>query len=105
MSNQGVTYKTNKIMPTWEQLAEMGRDIQFHPSTTEHPKVLTQEQLANFNRVGYIKGIPITEATVWSHTPLLYHRCPGIFSLGSGRCRREWKRSKRTLGQPTTSCC
>ena len=52
MSNQGVTYKTDKIMPTWEQLAEMGRDLQFHPSTTEHPKVLTQAQLADFNRVG-----------------------------------------------------
>ena len=26
MSNQGVTYKTDKIMPTWEQLAEMGRE-------------------------------------------------------------------------------
>ena len=43
MSNQGVTYKTDKIMPTWEQLAEMGRDLQFYPSVTEHPKVLTQD--------------------------------------------------------------
>ncbi len=59
MSNQGVTYKTDKIMPTWEQLAEIGRDLQFYPSTTEHPKVLTQKQLTDFNRVGYVKGIPI----------------------------------------------
>ena len=59
MSNQSVTYKTDKIMPTWEQLAEMGRDLQFYPSITAHPKVLTQKQLADFNRVGYVKGIPI----------------------------------------------
>ena len=48
MATQGVTYKTDKIMPTWEQLAEMGRDLQFYPSIAEHPKVLTQEQLAGF---------------------------------------------------------
>ena len=63
MATQSVNYKTDKIMPTWEQLAEMGRELQFHPSTTTHPKVLTQEQVAAFNRVGYIKGIPIFDAT------------------------------------------
>ena len=68
MSNQGVTYKTDKIMPTWEQLAEMGRDLQFYPSVTEHPKVLTQEQVTHFNSVGYIKGIPIfNEAEIGEH--------------------------------------
>ncbi|MYG07088.1 hypothetical protein F4167_10820, partial [Candidatus Poribacteria bacterium] len=59
MATQSVTYTTDKIMPTWEQLAEMGRDLQFLPSVTEQPKVLTQEQVTEFNRVGYIKGIPI----------------------------------------------
>ena len=63
MANQGVTYKTDKIMPTWEQLAEMGRELQFYPSSTKHPKVLTEEQIANFNSVGYIKGIPIFDET------------------------------------------
>lgn len=63
MANQSVTYKTGKIMPTWKQLAEMGRDLQFYPSGTEHPNVLTQEQLADFNRFGYIKGIPIFNET------------------------------------------
>lgn len=68
MSNQSVTYKTDKIMPTWEQLAEMGRDLQFYPSVTEHLKVLTQEQVTNFNSVGYIKGIPIfNEAEIGEH--------------------------------------
>ena len=68
MSNQGVTYTTDKIMPTWEQLAEMGRDLQFYPSVTEQPKVLTQEQVTHFNSVGYIKGIPIFgEAQIGEH--------------------------------------
>ncbi len=63
MATQSVNYKTDKIMPTWTQLAEMGRELQFHPSTTTYPKVLTQEQVADFNRVGYIKGIPIFNET------------------------------------------
>ena len=68
MATQSVTYKTDKIMPTWEQLAEMGRDLQFHPSVTKQPKVLTEEQIADFNRVGYIKGIPIfDEAEIGEH--------------------------------------
>ena len=62
MATQSLNYKTDKIMPTWTQLAEMERDLQFHPSTTAHPKVLTQEQVANFNRAGYIKGISIFDA-------------------------------------------
>ena len=62
MATQSVNYKTDKIMPTWAQLAEMGRDLQFHPSTITHPKALTQGQVAAFNRVGYIKGIPIFDA-------------------------------------------
>ena len=31
MANQSVTYKTDKIMPTWAQLAEMGRDSPILP--------------------------------------------------------------------------
>ena len=58
-TTKSVVYKTDKIMPTWAQLAEMGRDLRFYPSLTKHPKVLIQEQVTNFNRVGYIKGIPI----------------------------------------------
>ena len=63
MATQAVAYKTDKIMPTWAQLTEMGRDLQFYPSLTQHPKVLTQEQVANFNRLGYIKGISIFDET------------------------------------------
>ena len=37
---KSVVYKTDKIMPTWAQLAEIGRDLRFYPSLTKHPKVL-----------------------------------------------------------------
>ncbi len=68
MATQSVAYKTEKIMPTPAQLAEIGRDLQFYPSVTEQPEVLTQEQVTGFNRVGYIKGIPIfSEAEIDEH--------------------------------------
>ena len=68
MATQSVTYKTEKIMPTREQLVEMGRELQFYPSVTEHPEMLTLEQLADFNRVGYIKDIPIfSESEIGEH--------------------------------------
>ena len=55
-------------MPTPAQLTEIGRDLQFYPSTTEQPKVLTREQVTDFNRVGCIKGIPIfDEAEIGEH--------------------------------------
>ena len=63
MATQSVTYKTSKIMPTPAQLIEIGRDLQFYPSVTEHPTALTPHQLDGFNRVGYIKGIPIFNET------------------------------------------
>ena len=47
---KSVVYKTDKIMPTWAQLAEIGRDLRFYPSLTKHPKVLIQEQVTNFNQ-------------------------------------------------------
>ena len=63
MSTQRVAYRTDKIMPTPAQLAEMGRELQFYLSTSKNPNVLTPDQIADFNRVGYIKGIPIFNET------------------------------------------
>ena len=82
MSTKSVTYKTDKIMPTWTQLAEMRRELQFYPSVTEHPKVLTQKQLTNFNRAGYIKGIPIfDEAEIGEHRQYFRHYNDLLVSL------------------------
>ena len=48
-----------KFIPTPEELSKVERDLRFHPSTVEHPKKLTAEQIAEFNRNGFRKGIRI----------------------------------------------
>ncbi|MBI4531597.1 MAG: phytanoyl-CoA dioxygenase family protein [Candidatus Latescibacteria bacterium] len=41
------------------ELNAIPRDLRFHPSTVEHPVVLTRHQVEAFNRDGYIRGIQI----------------------------------------------
>jgi non-heme Fe2+,alpha-ketoglutarate-dependent halogenase len=53
------TSTTPKFIPSREELINLGRDLRFHPSTTEHPTALTLEQVAAFNRDGYLSGIRI----------------------------------------------
>jgi phytanoyl-CoA dioxygenase PhyH len=48
-----------KFIPTTEELSQIERDLRFHPVTTENPKALTADQIAAFNRDGYLKGIRI----------------------------------------------
>ncbi len=42
-----------------EDLAKLPRDLNFHPVTNPSPKALTPEQIEQFNREGYIKGIRV----------------------------------------------
>jgi ectoine hydroxylase-related dioxygenase (phytanoyl-CoA dioxygenase family) len=53
------TTTTPKFIPTTEELGKLERDLRFRPSVTEHPALLTQEQIASFNRDGYLAGIRI----------------------------------------------
>ena len=48
-----------RFVPTAEELSELKRDLRFHPATGENPRTLTREQIARFNRDGYLKGIRI----------------------------------------------
>ncbi len=50
---------TPKFVPSSEELSKVDRDLRFHPSTTKSPAVLTPEQIAAFNRDGYLAGIRI----------------------------------------------
>src|SRR5450432_1847606 len=50
---------TPKFIPTAEELSQVERDLRVHPSAVAHPKRLTAEQIAAFNRDGYLKGIRI----------------------------------------------
>src|SRR5579883_2113302 len=40
----------------------MERDLRFHPATVTEPRTLTREQIAGFNRDGYIKPVRIFDA-------------------------------------------
>jgi hypothetical protein len=48
-----------KFIPTPEELNRLERDLRFHPSAVENPRTLTVDQVAAFNRDGYLKGIRI----------------------------------------------
>jgi non-heme Fe2+,alpha-ketoglutarate-dependent halogenase len=50
---------TSRFVPSSEELSKLDRDLRFHPSVTERPATLTPEQIAAFNRDGYLAGIPI----------------------------------------------
>lgn len=45
-----------------KEVDALPRDLRFHPCTTADPKILTREQVAAFNRDGYLKGLRIFDA-------------------------------------------
>jgi non-haem Fe2+, alpha-ketoglutarate-dependent halogenase len=47
------------FIPATEELNRLERELRFHPSKVEHPRTLTADQVAAFNRDGYLKGIRI----------------------------------------------
>jgi non-haem Fe2+, alpha-ketoglutarate-dependent halogenase len=60
------TSATPKFVPTADELGTVERDLRFHPSAAEHPRMLTREQIAAFNRNGYLAGIRIFDDDVVS---------------------------------------
>ncbi len=50
---------TRNFSPTSAELTTLDRDFRFHPSTVTNPTQLTGEQVAGFNRDGYVKGLRI----------------------------------------------
>jgi non-haem Fe2+, alpha-ketoglutarate-dependent halogenase len=50
---------TPAFIPSTEELSHLERDLRFHPSMTERPAALAPEQIAAFNRNGYLAGIRI----------------------------------------------
>jgi non-haem Fe2+, alpha-ketoglutarate-dependent halogenase len=51
-----------KTIPSHDQITQMERDLQFHPSPVQDPKTLTREQVEAFNQDGYLKGFRIFSA-------------------------------------------
>jgi ectoine hydroxylase-related dioxygenase (phytanoyl-CoA dioxygenase family) len=51
-----------RVIPQDDELASIPRDLRFYPSTVANPKTLTREQVAGFNRDGYVTPIRIFNA-------------------------------------------
>ena len=47
------------IVPDQSEINALDRDLRFYPAQVEDPAVLTQEQIAQFNQDGYLKGLSI----------------------------------------------
>jgi hypothetical protein len=44
-----------KLVPSMAELGTTHRDLRFHPTATEYPETLSSEQIAAFNRNGYLR--------------------------------------------------
>lgn len=51
--------KAFPIVPTESELQALDRDLHFYPSTNNDPKWLTQEQVAGFNKFGYVTPLQV----------------------------------------------
>ncbi len=47
------------IVPDQSEINALDRDLRFYPAQVDDPAVLTQEQIAQFNQDGYLKGLSI----------------------------------------------
>jgi hypothetical protein len=57
-----------KTIPEHDALKELERDLRFHPSTVENPRTLQRDQVAAFNRDGYLKGFRVfSDAEMATH--------------------------------------
>ncbi len=67
-TNQHLNPEFNKLYPEEDRLNRMNRDFRFHPAQTSNPKALTAEQIAAFNRDGYLSPLNLfSEAEVAEH--------------------------------------
>ena len=57
-----------KAIPRTDDLAGVERDLRFHPSQVRKPALLAPEDVARFNRDGYLKGFRVfSEAEMAAH--------------------------------------
>jgi hypothetical protein len=48
-----------KIIPGRDELANIERDLRFHPASSANPAKLTPNQIESFNRDGFLKGLSV----------------------------------------------
>jgi non-heme Fe2+,alpha-ketoglutarate-dependent halogenase len=72
-----------KTIPNQEELSQLERRLQFHPSTVTDPKVLTRAQIDFYNRNGYLKGFRIfDEAEIAEHRRFLDETLAKVLAAG-----------------------
>ena len=84
-----------KSNPSHDELRAMDRDLRFYPSQVENPTHLSAEDVAAFNRDGYLKGIQICdEPEIIGHRAFFDEQLAkaeaaglGSFSLSSGHLK------------------
>lgn len=57
------TAPTFKMIPEGGDLAAVERDLRFHPAVNDRPQTLSREQVAGFNRDGFIRPVRLFDAT------------------------------------------
>lgn len=48
-----------KIIPGRDELANIERDLRFHPASSANPAKLTLNHIESFNRDGFLKGLSV----------------------------------------------
>jgi len=51
--------KQFSVVPTEDELQSLGRDLRFHPSSTENPNVLSKAQVEGFNKNGFVAPLNV----------------------------------------------
>ena len=51
-----------KIIPEGDELAQIDRDLRFHPATTANLTTLSADQVKAFNRDGFLKRLPVFDS-------------------------------------------
>jgi non-heme Fe2+,alpha-ketoglutarate-dependent halogenase len=84
-----------KSNPSHDELRAMDRDLRFYPSQVENSTTLSAEDVAAFNRDGYLKGIQVCdEAEIIGHRAFFDEQLAkaeaaglGSFTLSSGHLK------------------
>lgn len=72
-----------KTIPNQEQLSQLERRLQFHPSAVSNPQMLTPEQIDFYNRNGYLKGFRIFDAAeIGEHRRFLDETLAKVIAAG-----------------------
>lgn len=100
-----------QVVPDQQSLAEIERRLAFHPSPVQNPATLSREQVQQYNRDGYVKGIRIFDdaeiASLRSYFDELLSRviAAGGDSYSISTAHRKYGRVYDVLTNPKIIAC